>query len=225
PHRRCRGHRDGHWARGGGDPLVMREGQDPPDGADDCESDHHHNGRRYQLARIVRDRFGDACQVRRRGPRLLGVELEESLGGFAHQLRIVAQVSLDENRRAERGEVIRLERLENIGVEVQLLGRLQDGEAAALTGAAQPRADAFRHGGQPGLRPRSASERASAESGKSSCNRRAYSYASSRSPWARVTFTASSNRSGVSWLAARKASISLRACAYLPWEKSRSATC
>lgn len=53
--------------------------------------------------------------------------------------------------RAERREVLRLQGLEDLRIDVQLLGGLQDGEAAALTGATQPRADAFRHDGQPGL--------------------------------------------------------------------------
>ena len=97
------------------------------------------------------------------------------------EIRVAAQVPAHVHIRPERGEVLRLERLEHAGVDVQLLGRLQHGQALAFARRAQPRADAADVGRELALvmhfsrgcgraRPARASGRCS---GKSSCSLRA----------------------------------------------------
>ncbi len=118
---------------------------------------------------------------RRLGHLLLGalVCAQDLVLGHAQQRRIAAQVTFDENRRAESGEIIGLERKHNRRIECQGLRRLLLGHAARLAFTPEACARArgqlgdLEIGRRHGLRcSASASSPASVEFGNSSLRRR-----------------------------------------------------
>src|ERR1700722_11040680 len=116
----------------------------------------------------------------------------------------MAQMSARIHRRAESGEVLRLEPFEDARIDVHALGGLQQGQAFFLARSPQPRSNTgaciarFRHGNQPGLCSISASAFAWGEVGKSRRNLREYSTKATRSFCPLATCTPNNNRSGVS---------------------------
>src|SRR4029079_6411269 len=134
------------------------------------------------------------------------------------------------HRRAELGEAIRLESLDDLDVEMQLFrggGNRQTGAFAAGTEAFADRARRGRdgrcgrivHEAQGFLRAR-----ACAESGKSRRSAREYFSSDILSLAARATFTADSNTSGWGLKAVRYVSTTLRACGTLLRSRCRFAS-
>ncbi len=81
----------------------------------------------------------------------------------------MTQVALHVDGRAQRTEILRLQRLEDLRVDVQLFRGLQDCQSFLFPAGTQSRTDAAKgliaaglrtHGNQPGLRSSSVSRRA-----------------------------------------------------------------
>ena len=70
--------------------------------------------------------------------------LDQLGAGLADEIRVAAQVAAHVHRRAELGEAVGLERLDDLGVEVQFFGGGGDRQAGALAAGTQPLADRTR---------------------------------------------------------------------------------